>query len=314
MLDMVIHSEVFGGCANDFDALERVVSSVDSHTSPRQWLYNRRSELVGASGTQANPYDYAYSYDSTGNRLTSSDDFGTATYAANCLNQYTVVNRTIEQLVLRSLNEGGSNNSSVEHFGGNDLSGSEQSAGGVGCLLATRIDGVFYVPVYGSNGSIMMYVGGNGWIAAQYDYDPYGNILQATGPLAQQFAFGFSTKYHDREVGLVAYQLRTYNPTHGRWLNRDPIGERGGENLYVFCGNQPIYYIDAFGLDFKGEFISAIQILGGLCTIAGGLSFGAGTSWTGVGGAVGLGIVALGLDQFAAGLQNLQRAVNNEKN
>ena len=110
MLDMVIHSEVFGGCANDFDALERVVSSVDSHTSPRQWLYNRRLELVGASGTQANPYDYAYSYDSIGNRLTSSDDFGTATYAANCLNQYTVVNRTIEQLVLRSLNEGGSNN------------------------------------------------------------------------------------------------------------------------------------------------------------------------------------------------------------
>ena len=83
MLDMVIHSEVFGGCANDFDALERVVSSVDSHTSPRQWLYNRRSELVGASGTQAYPYDYAYSYDSAGNRLTSSDNFGTATYAAN---------------------------------------------------------------------------------------------------------------------------------------------------------------------------------------------------------------------------------------
>ena len=97
MLDMVIHSEVFGGCANDFDALERVVSSVDSHTSPRQWLYNRRSELVGASGTQAHPYDYAYSYDSIGNRLTSSDDSGTATYAANCLNQYTAVNRTIEQ-------------------------------------------------------------------------------------------------------------------------------------------------------------------------------------------------------------------------
>ena len=56
------------------------------------WLYNRRSELVGATGTQTRPYDYEYSYDSIGNRLTSSDNFGTSTYAANCLNQYTAVN------------------------------------------------------------------------------------------------------------------------------------------------------------------------------------------------------------------------------
>ena len=136
----------------------------------------------------------------------------------------------------------------IEYFWGNDLSGSEQSAGGVGCLLATRIDGVFYVPVYGSNGNIMMYVGGNGWIAAQYDYDPYGNIRQSSGPLASQFAFGFSTKYHDREVGLVAYQLRTYNPVYGRWLNRDPIEEEGGENLYCFCGNSVCDEFDGFGL------------------------------------------------------------------
>ena len=135
----------------------------------------------------------------------------------------------------------------IEYFWGNDLSGSEQGAGGVGGLLATRIDGVFYVPVYGANGNIMMYVGGNGWIAAQYDYDPYGNILQATGPLASQFAFGFSTKYHDREVGLVAYQLRTYNPVYGRWLNRDPIEEEGGENLYCFVENNSVERIDYMG-------------------------------------------------------------------
>ena len=32
-----------------------------------------------------------------------------------------------------------------------------------------------------------------------------------------------------------------------RWLNRDPIGVRGGANLYGFCGNNPIGVYDADG-------------------------------------------------------------------
>ena len=51
------------------------------------------------------------------------------------------------------------------------------------------------------------------------------------------FSFGFSTKYHDREVGLITYQLRSYSPCLGRWLNRDPIEEDGGANLYGFVNN-----------------------------------------------------------------------------
>ena len=83
MLDMVIHNEVFENGVQDFEALVWIVSTADSLAATRQWLCNRRFEPVCASGTQTHPYDYAYSYDSVGNRLTSSDNFGTATYAAN---------------------------------------------------------------------------------------------------------------------------------------------------------------------------------------------------------------------------------------
>ena len=38
-----------------------------------------------------------------------------------------------------------------------------------------------------------------------------------------------------------------YNPTTGRWLSRDPIGERGGRNLYGLVGNSPIATIDPVG-------------------------------------------------------------------
>jgi hypothetical protein len=38
-----------------------------------------------------------------------------------------------------------------------------------------------------------------------------------------------------------------YSPSTGRWLSRDPIGERGGKNLYQFALNYPVGRIDALG-------------------------------------------------------------------
>ena len=128
----------------------------------------------------------------------------------------------------------------VENFWGLDKSGTEQGAGGVGGLLAVSLDGVFYIPCYDHNGNIVLYVSESGVIAARYTYDPYGNIVDSNGTLAGVFPFGFSTKYHDREIGMIGYQQRVYSPVLGRWLNRDPIEEEGGENLYAFCRNNPV--------------------------------------------------------------------------
>ena len=39
-----------------------------------------------------------------------------------------------------------------------------------------------------------------------------------------------------------------YSPSIGRWLNRDPIGEDGGVNLYAYVFNSPTNRSDASGL------------------------------------------------------------------
>ena len=72
-------------------------------------------------------------------------------------------------------------------------------------------------------------------------------MREKSGEKADVHSFGFSTKYHDREVGVIVYQKRFYCPDYGRWLNRDPIEEEGGENLYAFCVNNPIGNYDIFG-------------------------------------------------------------------
>ena len=146
----------------------------------------------------------------------------------------------------------------LEYFWGADKSGTEQGAGGVEGLLAVSIDGVFYIPCYDHNGNIILYVSETGSIAAQYTYDLYGNIIESSGPLADVFSFGFSTQYHDRDTGMVGYKRRFYRPDLGRWLNRDPIEEEGGENLYAFCLNNAIINYDKDGCAYF-----AIRGLGG---------------------------------------------------
>ncbi|MBN9693777.1 MAG: RHS repeat-associated core domain-containing protein [Verrucomicrobia bacterium] len=48
--------------------------------------------------------------------------------------------------------------------------------------------------------------------------------------------------------GLYAYGYRFYDPTSQRWMNRDPIGEWDGLNIYVFVGNEPFSQWDSYGL------------------------------------------------------------------
>lgn len=48
--------------------------------------------------------------------------------------------------------------------------------------------------------------------------------------------------------------FRFLHPGMGRWISRDPIGERGGYNLTGFDGCDPIGSIDPLGL-FTGSFI-----------------------------------------------------------
>ena len=38
-----------------------------------------------------------------------------------------------------------------------------------------------------------------------------------------------------------------YQAEQGRWLNRDPIEERGGVNIYGFVGNDPVVSVDILG-------------------------------------------------------------------
>ena len=138
---------------------------------------------------------------------------------------------------------------------GTDLSGSAQGAGGVGGLLAIHIlkgpasaVGVHF-PFYDGNGNVTgLTSAATGMETARYSYDAFGVELRASGPAAQANPFHFSTKFTDEESGLVYFGFRYYDPSAGRWLSRDPIGEQGGVNLYGMVRNDPVNSVDVLGL------------------------------------------------------------------
>ena len=116
-----------------------------------------------------------------------------------------------------------------------------------GILSRTTADGhAFYG--YDGNGNVTLLTNSAGQDVGHYRYDAFGQTLEAVGVRAGENPYRFSTKpFHERS-GLYDFGFRFYSPGMGRWMNRDPIDEAGGINLYVMVGNNPINSIDAYGL------------------------------------------------------------------
>jgi RHS repeat-associated protein len=147
-----------------------------------------------------------------------------------------------------------SNTPTVAYTRGNDMSGSFEGAGGIGGLLARSHGysaGSWSTHSYyhaDGGGNITMLVDGSQATVASYRYDPYGNTISSSGSLAATNVYRFSSKELIVNWGLYYYGYRFYDPNLQRWLNRDPIGEFEGINLYAFVLNSPPSLMDPLGL------------------------------------------------------------------
>jgi RHS repeat-associated protein len=128
-----------------------------------------------------------------------------------------------------------------------------QGAGGIGGLVAVfeisngQISNAHF-PCYDGNGNVMALVQTDGTVSVHYEYGPFGEPIRVTGPAAGLNPFRWSTKFTDEESGLVYYGYRYYSLHLGRWITRDPAGEKAAGNLYCFLKNGPIASVDVNGL------------------------------------------------------------------
>jgi len=112
--------------------------------------------------------------------------------------------------------------------------------------LAMQQSGNTYFYHADALGSIIALSGVNGSRVQSYRYDSFGNIT-ISGSIIQPYTF--TAREYDPETGLYFYRARYYDSTQGRFLTRDPIGFAGGDvNLYAYVKNNPVNWIDPYGL------------------------------------------------------------------
>jgi RHS repeat-associated protein len=91
-------------------------------------------------------------------------------------------------------------------------------------------------------GSIVALADGPGYIVAINAYDEYG--IPAASNTGR---FQYTGQAFLPELGMYYYRARMYSPTLGRFLQTDPIGYRGGLNLYGYVGDDPVNHTDPSG-------------------------------------------------------------------
>ncbi len=93
-------------------------------------------------------------------------------------------------------------------------------------------------------------------------YTPFGEAVISIATVENPFRF--PGQYYDSETGLHYNYFRYYNPPIGRYMTPDPIGLKGGINLFVYTGNSPINRVDLNGLMSAVERIEDVETIGKL--------------------------------------------------
>ncbi|MEG1740868.1 MAG: RHS repeat-associated core domain-containing protein [Akkermansia sp.] len=111
--------------------------------------------------------------------------------------------------------------------------------------LSVRKNATWYTYGHNLTKNVTELYNTNGTIASAYDYTPYGAVT-ATG-IDQPFQW--SSEVHDSELELVYDNYRYYNPTDGRRLGRELLGETASMQLYSFSRNRMTNVFDYLGLN-----------------------------------------------------------------
>ena len=102
-----------------------------------------------------------------------------------------------------------------------------------------------------------------GTVVASYTYDPYGKVISATGSMATANPLRYRGYYYDTETGFYYLQSRYYDPQICRFINADSYASTGqgfiGNNMFAYCGNNPVNRFDPTGYDWLNDFIDWVE-------------------------------------------------------
>jgi RHS repeat-associated protein len=117
--------------------------------------------------------------------------------------------------------------------------------------IGLNINGAQYFYIKNLQGDVTKVVNNAGAVVASYSYDAWGSVISSSGALAEVNPIRYRGYYYDTETQLYYCQQRYYNPQWGRFISADTVFAQldvTDNNLYAYCGNDPIGYLDSEGM------------------------------------------------------------------
>ena len=125
---------------------------------------------------------------------------------------------------------------------------------GLGLTALVQADGTHLQYVTDGHGDVTKLISGSGAVEADYTYDAFGNQTEEAEDVNP---FRYAGEYWDSESGLIYLRARYYDSGVGGFISEDPA--RDGENWYVYCGGNPVMFVDPSGLTYFDSFNEEIQ-------------------------------------------------------
>lgn len=221
------------GTKNSVNALNQILERKD-----RSYRYDEDGNLIQLQKTDKT---LTFGYDAAGRMTSSTDGLETVFY------RYDETNRRIAKInnstTTRYIYNGQCELGTLEELrilGGLGL-GAE-----IGDAIAIEKSGSIFIPFHDHNGNLTCLIDANTNLPTFHmRYSAFGIEMQKEG---KPISWGFSSKRKDPETGLIFFGRRYYDPESGRFITKDPLGDRDGPNLYAYVSNNPLTSFDLWGL------------------------------------------------------------------
>ena len=251
----------------------------DDGTTQTAYTYNGLDQLQTATkekGTTVNEVRQ-YSYDANGNQTdvknTKTGQTESYTYdAENRLSKVSVTDKDGKTAVIQQnrYNGDGQRIQKVEGSkttnyyyqdgvvsyttDGDNIQTSQNLIGTDGNILATQRYGsdhtdylLYHKDIQGSTTSL---VKEDGSVDATYRYTDFGETM-INGDNKAENEVCYTAGIYDQSTGLYYLNARYYDPEDGRFVTEDSYrgetNEPDTQNLYVYCANNPVNYVDPSG-------------------------------------------------------------------
>lgn len=203
------------------------------------YTYNEENKVI----TMVNATDsWSFSYDGLGNRVSSVHNGKTTRYLIDPFGYGNI-----------AAEFDGSGTLLAHYIYGNDLTSAVTPAGTPSYYL------------FDGTGNTTQLTSASGNVVNNYSYLPFGELTVLSASVTNPFTFAGQSGVRDEGTGLYFMRNRWYNPTLGRFQQLDPIYLAGGENLYSYVNNSPLYSVDPAGLNpFRQVDYATVSVSAGL--------------------------------------------------